>query len=320
MTEVNTIDQTENKIDGFEQAQLILSHLPAEHHQLKPWLRWSADIFKDQTWQEQLNQMMTIAYARMALRNGILSQHPRSYHNEIHINDLLTRIIYCAERFSDKLTPNGLAILSFFAASHDLRQNEPRNNLNPDSLVGANEKASYLEALRIINLTGTCTLWTEHHLLLLKTMIEGSTFGSGGKRSKNFFQGNLAKHLLNQLKLPNKNDEQLVLLGCDIDTANVSLAIDEFAQSAIDIYDELISHQKVEISAHQFFSQQQNTYFFKQQQFNANITKVLFEPKKQDNTEKLLALSEHINQLDKNLPATQIKAEFLNKAHNLAYQ
>ncbi len=311
------IDETEAEICDFEKAQKALSQLPDGHQQLSHWTLWATEVFHANPWRTNLIHIMTIAYARMAVRNGMLSNAPRSYHNELHINDLLLRLMYCAKNYPKELTPNGLAVLSFFAACHDLRQAEPRLEDNLESLVGANEKASFEEAKRIIDHADDDALWNEHHMLLLKTMIEGSTFGSGGKRSKNFFQGNLAKHLLQQLKLPNKNDEQLVLLGCDLDTANVSLPISQFAESAVNIFDELVSHEHVTISAHQFFSQQQKIYFFEQQSFNANITTELFNRHKQENSDKLLALSTHIDQLPQDMPADEIKAAFLNKAYQL---
>ncbi len=319
MTAVSAPDQTELDINSFEQAQLILSRLPKDHQQLNFWLIWSDDVFKNMPWQTQLNQAMCIAYARMAVRNGSLSNKPRSYHNELHINDLLIRVMFCAAQFKQQLTPNGLAILSFFAACHDLRQGEPRNPDESASLVGSNEQASFIEAQRIIEITGERLLWNEHHLLLLKTMIEGSTFGSGGKKSKNFFQGNLARHLLDQLQLPNKNDEQLVLLGCDIDTANVSLSINEFAQTAVNIYHELITHQDAPITAFQFFSEQQKIYFFEQQKFNALISQNIFEPQKEKNKNKLIQLSDYISELNPLMDDEEIIQHFINKANELAY-
>jgi len=318
MTSDSVKDETETVICGFDEAHQALSELPDDHPNLSHWYRWAEEVFAGLPWQQDLVQVMTIAYARMAVRNGALSENPRSYHNELHINDLLLRLMYCAKRYQ-QLTPNGLAVMSFFAACHDLRQAEPRLEDNLKSLVGANEKASFEEAHRIIMLVGASNLWTGHHVLLLKTMIEGSTFGSGGKRSKNFFQGNLAKHLLQQLQLPNKNDEQLVLLGCDLDTANVSLPISEFAQSAVHIFDELRSHEHVDISAHQFFSEQQKIYFFEQQTFNANITQELFSQHKANNSDKLIALSDHIEQLPQDMSADDIKAEFLRHAQRLEF-
>lgn len=317
MGSATAIDQAEKDICDFKQANLALARLPDDHPQLKHWNIWAKQVFKNMPWQQPLAECMTIAYARMLVRNGQLSANPRSYHNELHINDLLLRIMYCAEKYQHQLTANGLAILSYFAACHDLRQAEPRKADQDHSLVGANEQASFEEALRIIDLVGETRLWNQHHRLLIKTMIEGSTFGSGGVRSKNFFQGNLAKHLLEQLKLPNKNDEQLVMLGCDLDTANVSLPLSQFAASAVHIYDELVSHHQASISAHQFFSQQQIIYFFEQQVFNAKITQDLFEPHKQANSEMLIELSEHISQLPVDMPAAAIKTAFLNKAKQL---
>lgn len=311
------IDQTEADICDLKQAQAVLDSLPAEHQQLKHWHIWAKEAFADHCWFTHLSQAMSIAYARMAVRNGSLNSNPRSYHNELHINDLLLRVMYCAKHYEQHLSPNGLAILSYFAACHDLRQDETKDETNPLSLVGSNEKVSFEEAQRIAESLGESRLWSAHHLLLLKTMIEGSTFGSGGKRSKNFFQGNLAKHLLEQLALPNKNDEQLVLLACDLDTANVSLPISEFAQSAVHIYDELVSHQQATISAHQFFSQQQKIYFFEQQTFNADISQDLFAAHKQLNSQKLTALSDHIEQLPTSLSDEAIKSAFLKQAQQL---
>ncbi|TDR23334.1 hypothetical protein [Marinicella litoralis] len=321
MVSASAPDQTELAINGFDQAIETLSCLPDTHHQLNHWNIWCEETFAAEDWKTQLAESMTIAYARMALRNGLLSKTPRSYHNENHINDLLLRIMYCAGRDNNELTNEGLALLSFFAACHDLRQAEPRKSATDDSLVGANETASYLEALRIIELTNHTShkgsLWNDHNLLLLKTMIEGSTFGSGGKRSKNFFQGNLAKHLLEKLNLQNEYDNQLVLLACDIDTANVSLPIAQFAESAIQIYDELISHQKAQISAHYFFCQQQHIYFFEQQSFHATLSKKWFQPHKDNNRDNLIALSQHIASLPQDLPATEIKNAFRQKAFEL---
>lgn len=307
-------DQTEKLICNYDQALEALTALPAEHQQLKYWNQWAKHIFAAMPWQQHLTETMTIAYARMAHRNGQLNQFPRSYHNELHINDLLLRVMYCAKHYENELTPNGLAILSFFSACHDLRQDEPPNTEQPDALVGSNETASFYEALRIIDVSGANSLWTEHHILLLKTMIEGSTFGSGGKRSKYFFQGNLAKHLLAKLKLPNKNDEQLVLLGCDLDTANVCLSIYKFAQSAVQVFQELITHQQVEISAHQFFSEQQKIYFFEQQAFNSDIAHALFLFHKNRNGNKLHTLSDHIQKLPTNATTDKVIKAFLDSA------
>lgn len=311
-------DYTEQNINSYAAAIEVLQQLPANHPGLKHWSIWFETHFSDVPWYDEIKQDVTIAYARMAMRNGTLSDHTRCYHNEYHINDLLLRIIYCAEH-SKQLSQEGLALLCVFAACHDLRQNETRKSASDDSLVGANEQASFQEAARIIKLTGTSSLWTAHHLLVLKTMIEGSTFGSGGKRSKNFFQGNLAKHLLTQIDLP-PDDEQLVLLACDLDTANVSLPIAQFAESAIHIYEELLAHENTRLSAHQFFCEQQKTYFFDQQCFHSDITKQLFQPHKKLNEEKLMDLTAHINQLSDDLSAENIKLAFRTKAQQLSDQ
>ncbi|MFC3194746.1 hypothetical protein ACFODZ_10900 [Marinicella sediminis] len=317
MNESAAIDSTERMISEYQQAEDVLAQLPADHVKLTHWQLWADQVFADQPWHRQLSQAMTIAYARMAVRNGSLSHHPRSYHNEYHINDLLLRIMYCQESSEQPITPERLALLSLFAACHDLRQAEPRKPESDDSLVGANEVASFTEAHRLMTQTSDQGLWTSHNQLLLKTMIEGSTFGSGGKRSKNFFQGNLAHHLLAQLDLPDE-DAQLVLLACDIDTANVSLPIDDFADSAIDIYDELLSHQQANLSAHEFFSTQQKIYFFELQAFHADRSRLLFQPHKDSNQNSLRALSAHIEALPAALSDSEIKTQFKQKAIELS--
>ena len=314
----NAKDATEETVSSEAAALELLSKLPPEHPQLKYWHSWAEQQFKACDWLPQLQHSMTIAYARMALRNGTLSANPRSYHNEHHINDLLLRITYCAEHATPKLSSAGLAVLSYFAACHDLRQAETVDEVAERSLVGDNEQASYQEALRIIAISGPSKLWNQHNRLLLKTMIEGSTFGSGGKYSHNFFQGNLSVHLLQQLDLPDPQDEQLVLLACDLDTANVCLPINQFAESAVQIFDELQAHQNPDISAHQFFSQQQKIYFLEQQKFNSTLTHQLFQPHKDFNKKLLMALSDHINNLPKDTPAADIKSAFLSKANELA--
>jgi len=313
------IDSTERQISGHQEALAVLSRLPDDHVRLSHWQIWADQQFADQPWHQALSQAMTIAYARMTVRNGSLSETPRSYHNEYHINDLLLRIMYCQESSEQPMAGEQLALLSLFAACHDLRQAEPRKPDTDDSLVGANEMASFVEADRILQALDGGSLWSAHNQLLLKTMIEGSTFGSGGKRSKNFFQGNLAHHLLNQLDLP-EVDAQLVMLACDIDTANVSLPIDEFADSAIDIFDELLSHQNADISAHDFFSEQQQTYFFELQAFHADLSRTLFQPHKDSNQDSLRALSDHIRNLPADWSAKDIKTAFKNKALELGGQ
>lgn len=317
MTSVSESDQYEISINGYEQAVATLARLPESHPRLTEWLHWAQATFSSHAWLPHLNQIVTIAYARMAVRNGILSDKPRSYHNERHINDLLCRVIYCARQTDHNISHEGLAILSFFAACHDLRQSEPAKNPEDNSLVGSNEMASHHEALRIIEISADHTLWNPHNRLLLKTMIEGSTFGSGGKRSKNFFQGNLAKHLLSQQQNLNEQDQQLILLACDLDTANVSLPIDQFAESGIQVFDELVTHHNANMSAHQFFSEQQKVYFFDQQAFHAELSQQLFQPKKNSNQQHLLALCDCITQLPDDTPTQIIKQQFLDKARSL---
>ena len=150
MKPVSAIDSTEAQINNYQRAVETLARLPENHLKLTEWQSWSQDLFAGQPWLTKLNEAMVIAYARMVKRNGTLSDKPRSYHNEFHINDLLSRVIYCARQSTDQIDLKGLALLSFFAATHDLRQAEQPKHIDDESPVGANEMASFQEASRIL--------------------------------------------------------------------------------------------------------------------------------------------------------------------------
>jgi len=312
-------DQVEISLNNYKKANEVLSKkLPDNHMGLSNWLAWSENFLIKSPRNNALQPAMIIAYSRMALRNGILSDKPRAYHNESHINDLLERLMLCSKfKISQSISDSGWQLLSFFAATHDLRQTEPRKKPIDDSLVGANETASFQEASRIVKLTRLDKQWSGQQIELLKTMIHGSTFGTDRKRSINFFQGNLAMQLLkNQTQLTDQ-DRQLVLLACDIDTANVSLSITQYANSTVKIFKELKSHQNSSIYAHEFFSEQQRMYFFELQQFQSEIGQHIFEPMKQKNRNKITQLYQSIKDLDPHLSDKQIIQCFKSTAEQL---
>lgn len=318
MIEVAQVDDVESRIVTFDEAQEVLACLPNDHPKLDIWHNWAQVQFKEELWLTELIEIVSICYARMAMRNGSLSASPREYHNERHINELLLRLVRCTQsQHSTHLSLAGLAILSVFSASHDLRQAEPSKGQEDDSLVGANETASYIEIERLINQYPDSALWNSHRLMLLMTMIHASTFGTAGKRSTNFFQGNLSRRLLAQLRFT-EQDEELVYLACDIDTANVSLPLNKYVKSAIKVYDELVNQQNAQIPPQKFFSQAQMAYFFDQQHFHSKTARFIFQPEKSNNAKRITAISQAIKDMDEKSSIESVKAKFIQQAQDLS--
>lgn len=301
------IDAVEKQVAKPAQAQAILERLPV-FSGLATWKQRLES--KQQPWSKLLWDIIRIAYARMALRNGSLSEKPRAYHNEQHLEDLLQRLLYCVEEHNAVAdNPTGLAILLSFIVAHDLRQTEQKNDKSND-LIGVNEAASFLEIERLIQQYPANELWNEHNLLLLKTMIHASTFGSGGSQSLNFFQGNLAKWLLAKMNL-SARDEELIYLACDIDTANVSSPIFDYAKSAVQVFEELQHHHLPDISARNFFSRQQTAYFFEQQHFHSQAAHFLFVPMKRKNAKFIIQITKKVAKLSDNVDNSAVKKFFL---------
>ncbi|MCX7544548.1 hypothetical protein [Marinicella gelatinilytica] len=314
-------DATSEKINNISRARYILNQLDQHHPRLGVWCDWANTTFAEQTWLPYLTDIMQLAYARMCHRNGSLSQQPRSYHNEFHCNDLCEYLIESHNHFSDMFSPAHWALLSYFAVCHDLQQGLPNDNRD-HRLVGANEAASFQEARQMMDLimpdNKVNSLCQPQHILLLKTMIEGSTFGRHGDNKRYFFQGNIAKHLLNSIELENQADRQLVYLACDIDTANVSMPFNDYARSAIRVYDELKAHRLIKVSARAFFSDEQLNYFFKQQQFNSKPALELFEPRKQRNAPLLRETVAAVKALPEDADTETVKHTFFRTAEHLS--
>jgi hypothetical protein len=144
-------DATCEKINSISSARYILNQLDSHHPQLSAWLDWAETALSDQPWWPQLNDIMHIAYARMCHRNGSLSQQPRSYHNEFHCNDLCDHLIECHRQCEEKFSNTQWALLSYFAVCHDLQQGLS-GTYGKQTLIGANEAASFQEALQIVDI------------------------------------------------------------------------------------------------------------------------------------------------------------------------
>lgn len=314
-------DASSEKINSIGDARYILKQLDNHHPQLSHWIDWAETTLSKQTWWPHLNDAMHIAYARMCHRNGSLSQQPRSYHNEFHCNDLCHHLIECHQQFADMFSPIQWALLSYFSVCHDLQQSLAGTHPK-QQLIGANEAASFQEALNINGVyDGECLetiLDQTQNQTLLKTMIEASTFGRHADNKRYFFQGNIAKFLIKNRRMNSEIDQQLVYLACDIDTANVSMPFDDYARSAIRIYDELRAHRLIKVSAQVFFSDEQINYFFNQQQFNSKPAKALFQQRKQNNAPLLEKTAKAVKELPENTDTGTIKHTFFTTAQKLS--
>ena len=314
---MSVVDAIEQEVSNPNQATALLEQqLPDDHMGLDIWDAWISALVTPSPVLDKVKQAMRVAFARMALRNGILSTQPRPYHNEGHINDLLERLILCSRHKSSESVPEyGWMLLSFFAATHDLRQAEDNTPLE-NTLVGRNESASFDEAIRIIDLVDPKQRFRQKYRDILQLMIYGSTF-SHGQGAGLVFEGNLALPLLAEVKDITAIDRELVLLACDVDTANVSLSITQYAQSAIKVFRELQSHHNPEYSARAFFSEQQYRYFLELQKFHSTLGKAVFEPMKQRNTDAIGKLSNSISELPTDTPQEDVISVFSSTARQL---
>lgn len=144
---------------------------------LAPLLRDDADrALLDRT-----QAAATLGYARLALRHGRLGRDFHPYHNEAHILDLCgTRL----DRLMQTIGPGGLPLrdwcaLILFGACHDLRQREAPRLVDG---VGANERASWEEAERILAACGFDAQQDESLRIALELAIAGSTFDARPRR------------------------------------------------------------------------------------------------------------------------------------------
>jgi len=290
-------DLIEEQIFNVDQAwQLLDDKLPQFKKLHKIWWAWYKDTVQNNHMKKVINDAMVISYARMAKRNGSLSLNPRSYHSEHHLDDLLYRLMALSHfKSSRDIPPYGWSLLSLFMCCHDLRQSEDNNNKD---LIGNNERASYQEVIRIIDIVDKKKYFRQEHKELLKLMIHGSTFGKGEDNMGNIYKGNLVKYLLKDVAYFENIDKELAFIACDIDTANVSADLIDYAKSSINVYNEIQNISPVKVSAHSFFGELQEQYFFDLQKFNSKLGKQAFANKKLENAPIVKSICDVIKQLD----------------------
>lgn len=310
-------DSIEKQLSSVEKAWALLnSELPAFDSIYPIWHNWFCETVKDAEVQEVVSNAVVIAYARMALRNGTLSNKPRCYHSEKHIDDLLYRLIAISQLSeADSITDYGWSLLSLFMCSHDLRQSEVNNELD---LVGGNEQASFQEVARILVLVDKYQIVRREHKELLKLMIHGSTFGKGEDTEGNIYQGNLVKYLLKNVEYFDDSDKELAYLACDLDTANVAADLKDYAQSSINVYNEIQDISQNSLTAQTFFGEMQEQYFFELQSFNSQLGVLAFAQRKSENSSNIKKISLRIKDLDSNLSNKKVVEYYQSKINELS--
>ncbi len=255
-----------------------------------------------------------LAYARLALRHGQLGSDLHPYHNEAHILDLcgerLSRII--ASAGIDAFDLRGWCALLLFGACHDLRQREAPGTV---AGVGANERASWAECLRIL---ATCGFTPEHDTgvyIALELAIAGSTFDARPLPSQAALNaadlvhsgGALAARLeqvLDQRRPDWRGDPRigkalpLALLAADLDTANVAEPFARFAESgeALCREREMLAGRSLDDAASampvlSFLGDGQSRFFFELHRFNSEPGITAFAAGKAANAPRLKALN-----------------------------
>ncbi len=284
-------DNVEEQMANVNQAWRFLNNkLPEFKNLFHAWALWHENILINPSMHSIISDAFIVCYARMALRNGSLSENPRLYHSEKHIEDLLFRLMAISELPETENIPDyGWSVLSLFMCSHDLRQSED-NKLNKN-IIGNNEQASYLEIERLMALIDSKGLFQNEHKELLKLMIHGSTFSQGEDNNGNIYNGNLVAVLLKTIDYFEEADKQLAFLACDIDTANVATELTDYADSSINVYNEIQTFSKTPINAKIFFGEQQQQYFFVMQRFNSHIGVAAFSEQKDKNAPKIKTIS-----------------------------
>lgn len=263
---------------------------------------------------ERCLDAVTLCHARLAFRHGRLGDDFHAYHNEGHIAEICGDRIgrLCDAPRAEALTLHDWAALLLFGAAHDLRQRETGPAF---AGIGANECASLVEALRILDACGFSRETDGGLYLALELMIAGSTFDAaplpGGHRlnaadlvqSGGALAGRLDR-ILDELGSTWRHDAtvrhalDLALIAADLDTANVAEPFADFADSSERLcrererlagrsLDEAASAQPVLA----FLTGGQLRFFFELHDFHSTLGRAAFAAGKQANAAPLRALT-----------------------------
>ena len=254
-----------------------------------------------------------LAYARLASRHGRLGTDFHAYHNEGHILEI------CADRIprvfaapgAHELALQDWCALMLFGAGHDLRQREAQLFY---AGIGANERASTEETLRIMDISGFEPERDVDLYVALELMIAGSTFdarapGGGAYNAAELVQSGGALAAKLDVKLDKhrpgwRSDpallrgHRLALIAADLDTANVADTFAAFAANGENLCceREMLSGRSLDagesaLPALGFLTDGQDRFFFDLHRFNSDLGHAAFDAGKQANAPLLKALT-----------------------------
>jgi len=262
---------------------------------------------------ERTANAVRLAYARLAARHGRLGTDFHAYHNEGHILEICAgRIprVFAAEGARELSLGDWCALL-LFGAGHDLRQREAQMF---SAGIGANERASSEEMLRILDVAGFNPERESALYAAIELMIAGSTFdarapGGGSYNAAELVQsgGALAAKLDTKLDKhrPGWREDaalvrgyRLALIAADLDTANVSEPFAAFAMNGENLCREreMLSGRSLDagesaLPALGFLTDGQDRFFFDLHRFSSDIGHAAFDAGKQANAPLLKALT-----------------------------
>lgn len=309
-------DETERQLPDVAAARALLgAQAPIEALLAERVLAWSSllDGACASALFARTADAVRLACARLALRHGRLGTDFHAYHNEGHVLEI------CGERIGRLAAAEGLAALALrewcalmlFGAGHDLRQREAPHLY---AGVGANERASIEETLRILDATGFSREHDGDLYLALELMIAGSTFDArpppGGYlyNAADLVQsgGALAAKLDAALDVYQPgwrsdpacvNGHRLALIAADLDTANVAEPFATFARTAENLCRERemlagrsLAAGESALPVFGFLTDGQDRFFFELHRFHSEPGRAAFESGKQANAPKLKAL------------------------------
>lgn len=309
-TEIELPDAAAARACAGERFAPIDAALAARRHQLAPLISSDAAT----TLLARVEEAIRIAYARLARRHGSWSDDFHAYHNEGHILEILgARIDRLIEAHGiHALSLRDWCALGLFAACHDLRQREEPLYA---AGVGANERASLEETVRLLRKVGFDETVDADIYLALDLMIDGSTFdarpppGGAAFNAAELVQsgGALAS------QLPRKLDKHrpgwrtdasighaldLALIAADLDTANVAEPFARFAVTAANLCREreMLCRRSLDgVESAQpvlgFLTDGQDRFFFDLHRFHSDLGRTAFEHDKAANAERLKSLS-----------------------------
>ncbi|HVT32369.1 MAG TPA: hypothetical protein VHE32_06970, partial [Rhodanobacteraceae bacterium] len=262
---------------------------------------------------ERTADAVRVAFARLACRHGRLGADFHAYHNEGHILEI------CASRIPRVFASAGARVLSLrdwcvlllFGAGHDLRQREAPLFA---AGIGANERASTEEMLRIMDTCGFDRARDADLFAAVELTIAGSTFdarapGGATYNAAELVQsgGALAAKLDAKLDKHSpgwREDSALVrghrlaLIAADLDTANVAEPFAAFAANGENLCREreMLSGRSLDagesaLPALGFLTDGQDRFFFELHRFNSEIGHAAFDDGKRANAALLKALT-----------------------------